>query len=118
MAKPSKPALQAMKETLQTSHDVVVLQLDPTIKAHLDTFTQVFEEVSPGNPFSVLDVMNWARKYQAILAEEGKDATVRMPAIFNNAYALGKLLKKSQEELGIQSAGTYGNRAIYTVRSA
>lgn len=113
MSKSIKPALQAMQEAQQSNLDVVVLQLDPIVKAHLRSFTQAFEEVSPGNPFSVLDIMGWSLRYWAILQKA--DPKVRAPAIFNNAYALGKLLKRNQEELGIQSAGTYGNRAIYTV---
>ena len=113
--KTSTDAVRAMQETLHSRQDRVVLQLSPEIQLHLKAFLRAFEEVSPDNPFSVLDIMSWARKYQAIVKSD-KDPDFKLPSIFYNAYSLGKLLKKCQEELGLQSVGTYGNRAIYTTK--
>lgn len=115
MAKPAQDAIQAMKEAMERKKDEVVLTLDSEVERHLGAFTSSFDEVSPGTPFSVLDIVNWAHKYQALRSKNKDDRDFTMPAIFYNAYALGKLLKRSQVELGIQFAGTYGNRAIYTV---
>lgn len=113
--KASTDAVQAMQETLNSKQDKVVLQLSPEIRLYLKAFLRAFKEVRPDNPFSVLDIMGWARKYQAIVKSD-KDPDFKLPSIFYNAYSLGKLLKKSQEELGLQSVGTYGNRAIYTAK--
>ncbi|KKL87493.1 hypothetical protein LCGC14_1934150 [marine sediment metagenome] len=115
MPKPAQDALQAMREAMEPKKGEVVLTLDSEVKRYLAAFTGAFDEVSPDTPFSVLDIVNWAHKYQA-LRSEGKDTPdFVLPAIFYNAYALGRLLKKSQVDLDIQFAGTYGNRAIYTV---
>ncbi len=114
-SKASTDAVQAMQEVLHHGHDKVVLRLNPETRQYLKTFLAAFEEVKPDTPFSVLDVMGWALKYQAIMRAANGDLDFRMPAVFYNAYALGRLLKKSQEELGFQYAGSYGNRAIYNV---
>lgn len=115
MSKPAQDAIQAMKETMKRKKDEVVLTLDPEVEQHLEAFTSSFDEVSPGTPFSVLNIVDWAHKYQALRSKRKGDRDFTLPAIFYNAYALGKLLKRNQAELGIQFAGTYGNRAIYTV---
>jgi hypothetical protein len=115
MSKATPDAVQAMQEAMYHKKDEVVLKLDPLVRQHLEAFLSAFEEISSGTPFSVVDVINWACRYQAIRSSDEDEPNFVMPAIFHNAYALGRLLKKSQTELGIQFAGTYGNRAIYTV---
>ncbi len=110
-------AVQAMQEALYHSQNKVVLQLDPEIRRYMEIFLAAFSEVKPDMPFSVLDVMGWAGKYQAIIRAGDADLNFNMPGIFSNAYALGKLLMKSQGPLGYQHAGSYGNRAIYSIGS-
>lgn len=113
--KPNVDAIQAMQEAVHRSQDVVVLKLDPETRRYLEVFLKAFEEVRPDTPFSVLDVMRWAHKYQAIIEPKEGNVGFRLPSIFYNAYTLGKLLKKSQEELGYLHAGSYGNRSIYSI---
>lgn len=108
-------AVQAMQEALYHGQGKVVLQLDPETRRYIETFLVAFSEVKPDMPFSVLDVMGWACKYQAIRRARDADLNFNMPGIFSNAYALGKLLMKSQDLLGYQHAGSYGNRAIYSI---
>lgn len=115
MTKPAQDAIQAMKEVMEHKKNEVVLTLDSEVKLHLGAFTSSFDEVSPSTPFNVLDIINWAHKYQALRSKGKGTHDFTLPPIFYNTYALGKLLKRNQEELDIQFAGTYGNRAIYTV---
>lgn len=114
-AKQDTDALQAMQEASYRERDQVVLQLSKEIKQYMKSFLTAFEDVKPDTPFSVVDIMGWSQRYQTIIRSRDENHDFQLPAIFHNAYALGKLLKKSQVELGLRYAGTYGNRAIYTV---
>lgn len=91
---------------------------------HFATFTETFKKLYPDGTFDVTVVMDWSVSFGDLMhdssdqeteAKETEDA--EEPPAFQNNYALGKFMKKNQKRLGIEKAGSYGNRAFYRVLS-
>ncbi len=104
MAKPNKAVL-ALKSTLAKS------STNPPLHEAVGVFVAALLEHDPDRVFTVVDVVNWASEYKRI------DGSVELPDEMFNTYSLGKYLKACSGELGIVSAGSYGNRAVWGLKN-
>ncbi len=104
MAKPNA-AVQAMQNTLEQS------STNQNLNEAINLFVTALKEVNSDRVFTVLDIASWAAEYRRL------EGTVVLPEEMFNTYSLGKYLKASQEVLGIESQGTYGNRQVWGLKN-
>jgi len=100
MAKPSKAVL-ALESVLASS------DTNQPMNEAIGTFVGALKAVDPDRVFTVLDIVAWASEYKR------QDPNADLPDELFNTYSLGKYLKARYSELGIISAGTYGNRQVW-----
>ncbi len=96
-------AAEALKESMEKPPN----QSDARIVELLGEFSLAYEEVFPGGAFSVAHILKWAH----VFAQNNPKEIV--PDIFSSGYSLGKFLRKHQQAVGVEEAGSYGNRVVY-----
>ncbi len=101
--------MTAAKDALKQSIDIA----SPGVTTHeavklFKKFSAAFNEAYPNVNFNVNHVFDWGVAYTKL-------DDVDLPNTFKSTHALGKFLMKNQAALGIEEAGSYGNRKFYVI---
>lgn len=106
----SKEAVEALRISIeQSTTPLVSIQADSkSLEAFMETFAGAVQDSCPEMVFSVVDIIRWANTYAT-------STDKNVPVAFMSTHRLGKILAKDPAKYGLQSAGTYGNRQVYSL---